>query len=67
MDAEPVQENSKNTEKPSSKFSCTKAKDRKKARKRRKRDHQSTIKFEVFAGGMTNNDSEISHRRHIFF
>ena len=67
MDAEPVQENSKNTEKPSSKFSCTKAKDRKNTRKRRKRNHQSTIKFEVFTGGMTNNAPENSHRRHIFF
>ena len=66
MHAEQVQENSKNTEKPSSKFSCTKAKDRKNTRKRRKRSHQSTIKFEVSAGGMTNNAPENSHRRHIF-
>ena len=59
--------NSGNTEKPSSKFSCTKAKNRKKARKRRKRNHQSAIKLVIFTDGMTNNDSENSHRRHIFF
>ena len=67
MNAEPVQENSKNTEKSYTEFFCTKAINRKNARKCRKRNHQSTIKTVVFAGGMTNKAPENSHRRHIFF
>ncbi len=47
-------------------FFCTKAKNRENDRKRRKRNHQSTIKFAIFTGGMTNNDLKNSHRRHIF-
>ena len=55
-----------NTEKSCLKLSCTKAKKRKNARKRRKRSHQSAIKSVIFAGGMTNNDLKNSHRQHIF-
>ena len=58
--------NSGNTEKSCLKLSCTKAKKRKNARKRRKRSHQSAIKSVIFAGGMTNNDLKNSHRQHIF-
>ena len=66
MHTEPVQWNSGNTEKSCLKLSCTKAKKRKNARKRRKRSHQSAIKSVIFAGGMTNNDLKNSHRQHIF-
>ena len=48
-------------------FPARKLKTEKNARKRRKRNHQSTIKFVIFTGGMTNNAPENSHRRHIFF
>ena len=67
MHTEPVQENSGKTEKSCTKFLCTKAKKRKNIRKHRKQNHQSTIKFVIFTGGMTNNAPENSHRRHIFF
>ena len=67
MHAEPVQENSGNTEKSCTKFLCTKAKNRKNIRKRRKRNRQPAIKSVIFTGDMTNNAPEYSHRRHIFF
>ena len=58
--------NSGNTEKSCTKRLCTKAKNRKNARKRREQNHQSAIKAVIFAGGMTNKAPENSHRRHIF-
>ena len=48
-------------------FPARKLKTEKNTRKRRKQNHQSTIKFVIFTGGMTNNAPENSHRRHIFF
>ena len=67
MHTELVQENSGNTEKSCTKFLCTKAKNRKNIRERRKQRYQSIIKAVIFTGGMTNNAPENSHRRHIFF
>ena len=47
-------------------ITLTKAINQKNIRKRRKWNHQSTIKTMIFASSMTNKASENSHRRYIF-
>ena len=57
--------NSGNTEKSCTKFLCTKAKNRKNIRERRKQRHQSIVKAVIFSYSIRENTSKIFHCKDI--